>query len=410
LRLGRRMTSSRLSEPSTQAPPVSFNRILTELKRHVPLYAQRWRNIDFAHFNCAEYAHFARLPILRKADLLATSVGDRLDDRFLNRRLTTDRTSGSTGQPLELLIDPGTKRRRSQRFLRALIGSGYRPGQRLMLISSRPSGVIKRISPWARLARWTYVDLYLGQDELVKEYQRVRPDLVYGPLNALNSLCDGLARSGNVTPERVRAISTAEQLTPQARRQLESVFAKGVTDFYGSTELGLVAWRSAVGNYYMTPQNDFLLEFLPLSEMPGFERLIVTDLAPGSMPLVRFDTGDLVRRGPTAHGIQITELMGREVDCLWLKTGRRVSPYALDGVLTGAGGVRHYRVIQREDYSVDVLIAAHPADVAALRKSLQDTLAQLCPDLPLAITFVEQLPLSTSNKARPIQSLVRMPP
>lgn len=395
-------------EMRIQVAPASFNATLNDLKRHVPLYAHMWRDLDFGKFDYGEPEQFARLPILRKSDLLAAPVSERLDHRFRGQRLTHDRTSGSTGQPLELLIDSRTKRRRSLRFLRALISAGYRPGQRLMLISSRPSSAIKHISPWARLAGWTYADLYLGQDELIREYERVHPDVVYGPLNALISLSEGLGKADDRS-RGARAISTAEQLTPGARRQLESVFVKGVTDFYGSTELGLVAWRNAFCGHYMTFRDSHLLEFLPMAEIPGFERLIVTDLRPGAMPLIRYDTGDLVRRVPTADGYCIQEFIGREIDCLWLKNGTRVGPYAIDGILGNAAGVRQYRVVQQPDFTVEVSIATESVTVHDLQTTLHRQLADICPGLDIAIATVSEPALITSHKARAIQTLVRTP-
>jgi phenylacetate-CoA ligase len=395
------------SNRSTPRPARSFGKVLHDLQKHVPMYADLWRDIDFNSGDYSQPEQFSQVPILRKSDLLARTPQQRLDQRFAGQRLSQDRTSGSTGQPLELLIDKATKRRRSIRFLRALVTSGYRPGNRFMLISSRSSGSIKTISPWARLARWHYVDLYLGAEVVHREYERIRPTMVYGPLSSLTALAESLRSSSRVSPLPVLAISTAEQLTTTARRLLESVFTKTVTDFYGATELGLVAWRNAACGAYSTFDNDFLLEYLPSTDMPGFERLIVTDLHAGSMPLVRYDTGDLVCRRQIGDESRIHELVGREVDCLWLKDGQRVSPYAIDGVLSEAKGVQQYCVIQQRSFDVEVTVAASMVFHPQLQADLSARLAALCPDLKITVTTVSEPILVTTNKARSVRSLVR---
>ena len=67
---------------------------------------------------------------------------------------------------------------------------------------------------------------------------------------------------------------------------------------YSMSELGLVAYSKPGFPGYQVLTDEFHVELLPAT--PGkrgeLERLVVTDLEPGAMPLIRFDTGDLVHR------------------------------------------------------------------------------------------------------------------
>lgn len=383
--------------------------LLAEIERDVPFYRDRWRaaGIDVRGLRFPD--DLAQLPVVTKADLLRSDVTSRLNARFAQRQLAAETTSGSTGEPLELRIDAATARRRRMRFLRALVSCGYRPGDRLMLISSRSARSIRRVSPWAALARWTYVDLYAGESEMLREYLRVRPRVLYGPLNALLLLAQAVTRhtAGEHRPAVV--VSTAEQLTASHGRTIREAFGTEVTDFYGMTELGLVAWRRSRTDHYVTAQGAFALEFLPAADLPDFERLIVTDLGGGPMPLIRYDTGDVVRRDRERPGAPIVEVAGRQVDFIWLPSGRRVSPYLLDGALSELSGVKQYQVIQQADLSIDLSIATTRGDVALVvheaRRAIQSALHGEPITVNVQVSPPASLPLA--HKRRPIQSRAR---
>jgi phenylacetate-CoA ligase len=382
--------------------------VLEQIQRDVPFYRKHWSTAGIDVRRLRLPGDLARLPLVTKADLLRSDVADRLNVKFARRRLTAETTSGSTGQPLELRIDTASARRRRARFLRALLSCGYRPGDRLMLISSRPSGSIKRVSPWAALARWTYVDLYAGDAELLREYVRTRPRVLYGPLSALLLLAQAIERHGTKVHRPAIVISTAEQVTHSCRRALRSAFDTDVTDFYGMAELGLVAWRDSRTNHY-TAQHGLALEFLPTADLPDFERLIVTDPG-GAMPLIRYDTGDVVRRDPAQPASPIVEIGGRQVDFILLPDGRRVSPYRVDGALSELPGVNRYQIVQQRDLSIDLSIGTTRSDIARVLQGAREALLSALFGEPVALRVHElpPSPVPLSHKLRPIQSLARM--
>ena len=116
-----------------------LRQLLQETARYVPFYRGLWERAGIDVNKLHLPRDLARLPVIRKADLLACPPEARLDARFLGRRIVAESTSGSTGQPFDMRIDARSLRRRRYRFLRALMGVGYFPGQRLMLISNPPN-------------------------------------------------------------------------------------------------------------------------------------------------------------------------------------------------------------------------------------------------------------------------------
>ena len=301
-----------------------LERLVKETARHVPFYRAHWASagVDVGRLSLPH--DLFRLPVIRKSDLLAARVKARLDDRRRGANLVAETTSGSSGEPLEILLDRLSVRRRQLRFLRALVGAGYRPGERLMLVASRHAAPLG-----ARMLGWTYASLKEGEDALAAEYWRVQPNVLYGPLSSLLALADRLT-SGRRRHHRPKlVVTTAEEVTTAQRGTLERAFVPNIADFYGMTEVGLVAWRSGLEHPYRLSAANLLLEYLPCAADDELERLVVTDLSGGAMPLVRYETGDLVRRDHTLPGAPIVRIAGREIDCLHLPGGGRISPIGL---------------------------------------------------------------------------------
>jgi len=383
--------------------------LLRDCARQVPFYGRCW-GPDLAGRVAASGARcFTELPVLAKRDLLGVDPTERLHRAFLDRRLARECTSGSTGAPFAMPLDAASLRRRRRRFLAALLDSGYRPGRRLLLVSSQPTESIERRAGVMRCLGWHYADLGQSEDSLAESYLRARPHVLYGPLGALLHIADRCAGRVADGCRPAVVISTGEQLMPQHRARLEARFGAPVADFYGMTELGLVAWRTAHRRIYRCPGSSLLLEFLPCADDPALERLVVTDLRGGALPLVRFDTGDLVRRDRTARDQPIVEFVGRSLDSLKLPDGRRVSPYRLLTALEGVPGIAEYRVLQQHDGRVDVLLHCAPAAAgAATVARVENAVSVLCPGVEVRVQPEDRpLPVPT-GKLRPIRSLVGM--
>ncbi len=311
---------------------IRLRRLVLDAAEHVPFYRRHWAQAGVDLTRIASAVHIEFLPVVRKADLLACPAEDRLDRRFLGQQMRGDSTSGSTGRALEVPLDRYTLRRRRKRFLRALRDVGYAPGERLMLITDRafPAG--------AALLRWTYADLRLGEEAVFCRFAKARPNVLYGPLSSLVLLARRLLGSPSEKWRPRVVVSTAEQLTDARRALLESAFGAKVADFYGMAELGLVAYSKPGVPGYRMLTSDFHVELLPAvaGMRGGLERLVVTDLIPGAMPLIRFDTGDLVRRDAARANVPVVDISGREADRLTLSSG---SPYDLTLALDRVDGV-----------------------------------------------------------------------
>ena len=383
--------SAGASHPQAEA----LRQLICAAWERVPFYAAHWEAAAAALPLLKFPRDLASLPLVCKRDLLAFPPADLIDRSFLDTRLSPETTSGSSGQPITIQRDSATVRRRRLRFLRALLACGYRPGQSIMLISTRRSAGLMSI------ARWHYVDL--ASEALFAEYQRVRPAVLYGPLTSLLEIVSEARRSTVRVHRPSLVISTAEQLSAGEREALRDAFGCDVADFYGMTELGLVAIRRPAMVRYELADESLLVEFLPSPDNSDDQRLVVTDLSGGAMPLIRYDTGDLVKRDKPEGAI--AAFMGRRIDSLVLPSGRTLSPYVVTTCLERIAGVRQYAVIQYADLSLDILVHTHVKGVDDVRRVTELAIGQLCRE-PLTVRIhLQQEPLaSVAGKFRPVRS------
>jgi phenylacetate-CoA ligase len=378
-----------------------LRKLLQETARYVPFYRRLWERADIDVTELHLPRDLNRLPVIRKADLLACPPEARLDARFLGRRTVAESTSGSTGQPFDMRIDAHSLRRRRYRFLRALMGVGYFPGQRLMLISNPPN---PRGAKWVR---WIYADLRRGEADVFDAYRRTRPHVLYGPLSSLLLLAKRVVDAREPMPRPHAVVSTAEQLRAPHRALLTEAFGDCVADFYGMTELGLVAYSRPRDPAYRVLPGHLHLEFLPSSTSSPLERLIVTDLGGGVMPLIRFDTGDLVQRDHSRADAPIVQFSGREVDCLKRSDGGWVSPYEVTVALDQVPGIRQYQVAQRRDLTIDLYVA--PVDASSSAAALDSAcrvLRTVCGEsVRVEVHTRAEQPLQPGRKQRTVLSL-----
>ena len=155
-------------------------------------------------------------------------------------------------------------------------------------------------------------------------------------LNRLaRELGDGQTR---VRPRMI--VSVAEQLSHTMRARIEKVFGAPVRDTYSGYELGMIAWECPNGGTYHVCDDNVIVEILKedghsLAVSPGESgQLIGTNLHFAAMPMIRYQLGDIVTRGPDqcacgAPFTTLTAIQGRMNDFFPLADGRVLHPYLI---------------------------------------------------------------------------------
>jgi phenylacetate-CoA ligase len=385
--------------PEETARREALTKLLREAATHVPWYRQTFDSMGPAGTGaCLQLENW---PLLTRAEFCRLDFAQRLDARFRDRRLITMTSGGSTGTPITMHLDRHCWMRRQLRFLRALMSAGYRPGQKLMLVTDSTRSRV------FRLGRWHYVSL--GQDSaaLADAFLRIRPDVLYGCTTPLLLMAERLQKRSTGTSVAA-VLTTAETLQPGARRRLEVTFGAPVRDFYGSSELGLVAWQPAGDPTYRIAEDGLITEYLPVGS--DRYRLVATSLDSRAMPLIRYDTGDLVSFGQRDAPSSIVRFEGREIDCLTDVHGQRVSPYRLTTRLDEIDELIRYKVVQTRPDRVDIQVQTRGDLTSELSAKLECAVAELLGGpVTVGLELRDRLIADGTRKFRPVENRIPAP-
>lgn len=286
---------------------------------------QKWERLEPAHFvllherRLQEVLGFARarVPLYRTGEWQAAlSVSgeqlerwpvlerevlrDRIEElRALPKRPwhVVERTSGTTGTPIAIVLTSRDVTWRWAQRYRALLWHGIPIGVRTLRVS--------------RVAR-PFRDRVLNQEnvptpltpetlaEAARFLRRERPGLIFGPPSALFVLSRYLGEADTAGPLARFARVGGEQLFPFQRAEIERSLAERVVDSYGCTEVGPVAGECPAGSLHVFSEHVHL-EILrgddPV-EIGEFGDITVTALNNTAMPLVRCRIGDQGRLSP----------------------------------------------------------------------------------------------------------------
>jgi len=204
-------------------------------------------------------------------------------------------------------------------------------------------------------------------------------------------------------------VAISEQLTPSMRRYVERRFGTPVHQIYGLTEFGLAAVRCDAGRYHVHREHCLveILDDAGRACAPGETgRIVLTGLSNFTMPLIRYDTGDLAEAAagdcPCGRTLpSFGEIVGRYGRIAYLPPGTMGPVLAVREAIESMptdmmGGLREFQIHQYADKRMELrLVARTPlpeAFFARIRAVWAKATDAEGPEL--AILSVDQIPRS----------------
>lgn len=397
-----RIASNRLHSLQTR----KLKKLVKDAYQNVPYYNELMDKSGISPDSIESIDDIQKFPISTKKILQKHPTEYLLNCRFPLEQLSHERSSGSTGQPFTMYYDSAYKMTRNLLFLRGLFAIGYRIGQKVTLISSRA----RRSIP---LLKWHYLPLEMPVDQMVNALHKTNPTVLYGPRTILIRLAETLSKRDTTIPKLSKIVSTAESLSDSDRTLLANVFRCRVFDFYGSTEMGLIGWECTKQEGYHLSTDRLLVEYLPIDGVPNRYRLVVTNLDLKAMPLIRFDTGDIVEPavqegcscGRTLPKLQ--RIDGRYIDCIKLANGDRLTPYQINCAIEKLPEIGQYKIIQNSYHDLNVKVNLLYGDPSVIQKKLEHLLFTFFNDhLTISFNFNQPIDMSSMQKSRVVESRI----
>jgi len=140
--------------------------------------------------------------------------------------------------------------------------------------------------------------------------------------------------------------------------------------------------------------------------------VIITNLMARTMPLIRYDQGDVARVSDEqpicGRGLPLMEsVRGRAGDFIVLRSGRKLTPHPFFLVLDHALGVGRWQIVQETTGHIRVMVTmpgGHTADdLDAIRQDISTLVDE---DMVVEVDVVETLRRNSPTKLRSVISML----
>jgi phenylacetate-CoA ligase len=229
--------------------------------------------------------------------------------------------------------------------------------------------------------------------------------LLAGDAEVFNLAAGLLAGAGRDARGAAAVLSWGQTLTPAARALIERVFGCPVFDEYGTRELGPVAHECDAHRGLHVNAESYLVEVMhegrPAAEGEVGE-VLITDLNSRSVPLIRYQVGDLAvataRACPCGRGLPLVErFVGRPPAAVLVAEGRYVPGAVFADVFQEyEHAVLRYQVVQDGRDALTLRLIRKSRFTADTEHDIREGLTRvLGAGVTVRLEFVETLPASS---------------
>lgn len=338
--------------------PAKLEQEIRRIYERSPLYGKRFPlHPDPLHWAC-----YQEIPALSKKDIVTHGHEAFFEDyRVIQKGLDEKRyeyesTSGTTQGPMTVIMEDGWWNAQLARAYRAhplLAPYADRPHRKCILA---PVGCSSNLCPYEdhpfphrffdgtvylNLTSDPFVFPETEWDRIVTELQAVQPEVLEGEPIYLALLARAVQRR-KVSISSIRAvILTYGKASLVHSRRIAEAFPAPQVDLYGSTEAGYIFIGEAFRDDSRAIDGNAFVELVPYRGLGDVFQLHVTTRDREAMPLLRYHTGDVVRRLPTGYRV-----LGREGGLHFRADGSIVSPTEIDAFIPADFKCWHYCLSQ----------------------------------------------------------------
>lgn len=381
---------------------------------HVPYYKKLISRSDLPQ-SFSSLAEFkSSIPLLPRDTVKDQSLA------FISEKATKGgwhRTGGSTGKPLDIYWghDAHLEVLRAKYRLYNMWGidifdrmvflwghgASFSPGWAGFLDKIRQP-VKDRLRNRLRLSAYQ-----LGREDLHRYLRRIAtfcPLSIYGYSTAVYLLAHEVMVMGFHCGSLKLAILTSEPVSPRIRATVQKAFGVPAISEYGSIECGFIAGESRDGTLRVREDAVFLET---IGREKGGYDIVLTVLTNFSFPLIRYAIADVSQAPleiPSAGFSILKSVVGRENDLLLSRTGQTLHPAIVEEIFDHTPGVLRYRVVQKADGSLAVMVELMERVTILNVGKLAQKLSELIEGYPVKVEVVSEIPSVAAGKHRWILS------
>lgn len=362
-------------------------------------------------------------PVMTKKDIIAHHAEIEVPHDVIPRQqgdVYIQRTSGSTGMPLEIPQDTLKRRRRIAELKYFGKQVGFRTHELLIHLRIWNKWQSKSLKQIRRenIIPFDISDMGAGRmKELVEQIQREKVFALRGYASMIDQLANYVIAHPVSMPSLKIIISVSETLEDDTRAKVKKHLGCEIISQYANEECGIIAQElpptKPHDNVMYLNHAGYVFEILKMDadepeEYGKLGRIVMTDLHNYAFPLIRYDTGDVGMFLPPdehsgGHPV-LGKLFGRKLDICYTTKGTPFNSMLLNRTLKHFDNIQQWQFIQKEEkaYCIKVILKEKCDADSYLAPAVTELKKVIGDDADIKIELVDTIPVLASRKRKSV--------
>lgn len=402
--------------------------VLGHARTHVPYYRETFKSLGFIPEDLKSLNEFRKLDFFIDKEILRENTDAFISDICDRTKLSWHRTGGSTGEPLNFATDNNTDAASAAGLIRAIRRYGVDIGEPHCMFWGSPT-FISRSSDFALserlrnlglkmkerlMNRRVFLNYNISEENFKKihaEIEKFQPTYIRGMPTSLYVFSRLMIDNGLVFAKaRPKLVHSAcEQLFSWQTQLIEECFGCPVSNTYGLSEFGDIAFEGPCGGLHTLDEDVFVELFEYAENQP---EIVVTQLNNFSTPLIRYRTRDIVEEHSLCEekecslGSKVLKgIKGRAHDFIVAPDGRYLHGQFFTHILVFYDNIRKYQIHQRAEDKIEIKLVVDADFDSHVEKEIIDAIQGYMGSMVnVSFKYCNEIPLTARGKHRWIMS------
>ncbi len=326
-----------------------LRKLLWYAYNNVPYYNDELVKCGVISGNKVILEQFGNIPILTK-DIIRTQGAKLYSKHHKSRKSYQNTSGGSTGEPILFLQDKVYKEWNYANKIYYKLAAGQDIGEKELRFWGSDRDLLEGKEKLSiRLRNWLYnrkeFNTFLMSDEemfrYVSEWNEYDPCWVEAYVQSIYEFAGFIEKNKlKIKSPKNGILTSAGTLYPEMKETIQKVFKCRVYNRYGSREVGDIACGDDTLKISCWNQHVEIID----------KKVYITNLNNYSMPLVRYDIGDIAEFGKSKF--ELKRVLGRETQIFKTKSGKMIDGAYFRHALFFFDWVSKYQIIQKDYESI----------------------------------------------------------
>ena len=388
-----------------------FKKLLRHAYEKIPMYREFYDSHGITPSQVRYFEDIEKVPVITKDIIRSFPIKKRVDPNIPEKLVHKVRTSGSTGEPLEIWTNRTESLIQTLKGIRFLREWGYSPLDNTIRLWGGDSETKKSVVQRYGLFKRKDLAILDQPDIAINEISKSKCDVLIGTRSSLEALADALEKSTVEIKPRI-CVSMGEMIMEEHRKRFKEQFGCKTLSIYGSEEIGNIAWECPMfeKNLHIEMETVILnLQEKIISNEEQFGSVIATNLESYTMPFIRYELADDIilpeekfcKCGRTLP--LLGEVRGRLDDTLEYN-GRKYYWNFFYNYMVDLQYIKKYKIIQTLKGSIEFRILLSENNEDTRKKCISDLNAAFKDHFsPLTIQFADEFQLPNNRKFKVLE-------